>query len=136
MGEVLALGVGQRRQRFGGAANHFRFHREHGCRSAQNEVAGYRVPSSDMGQRESLVPKENKPRHSALPTPEAEAADYIASFTKLSDITEVTHFSDGSMSIVYDKDGRSWHLGIEFNPPFTAAISRYLIANEIEVRRG
>lgn len=78
------------------------------------------------------MPKPNKPRHSA-PTPSAE--DYLAGWD-LATIKEVTHFSDGSMSIIHDLNGWPYHSGIEFNPALTAEIARYLMARGIEVKRA
>jgi hypothetical protein len=78
------------------------------------------------------MPKSNKPRHQG-PTQSAEA--YLASWD-LAEIREVTHFADGSMSIVHDLNGRTYHTGIEFNPALTAEIARYLAARGIEVKRA
>lgn len=78
------------------------------------------------------MPKPNKPRHDG-PTPNAEA--YLADLD-LASIKQVTHFSDGSMSIVHEFNGRTYHLGVEFNPALTAEIARYLRSMGIEVKRA
>lgn len=85
------------------------------------------------------MPKLNKPRHNEREGLEAHgdrtAAEWLDGLD-LASIEEVTHFSDGSMSIVHRLDGRAFHTGIEFNPPLTAGIARYLIAHGIKVQRG
>jgi len=78
------------------------------------------------------MPKPNKPRHGG-PTRNAEA--YLADWD-LASIKEVTHFSDGSMSIVHDLNGRTYHTVIEFNPTLTAEIARHLTSIGIEVKRA
>lgn len=84
------------------------------------------------------MPKTNKPRHSEREGLEAHgdraAAEWLEGWD-LANIEEVTHFSDGSMSIVHRRDGHPIHTGIEFNPPLTAGIARYLAARGVAVQR-
>ena len=50
-------------------------------------------------------------------------------------VEEVSHFSDGSMSVITRENDQMWHLGIEFDPDLTASLAAAFLTIGVPVER-
>jgi hypothetical protein len=81
------------------------------------------------------VPKLNKPRTDAQPSEDV-ARDFLSLHQiDPTEVREVQHFSDGSMSVVMQQGDDLWHLGIEFDADLTAKLALAFKALSIPVGR-
>lgn len=82
------------------------------------------------------MPKLNKPR-SAWQPDERTARELLGEFDiDPGEVKDVRHFSDGSMSIVMQRDEDLRHLGVEFDPDLTANLALAFKALGIRVDRS
>lgn len=81
------------------------------------------------------MPKLNKPRTERTLDPDTARAFLNEHQIEPSEVTEVSHFADGSMSILMQKEGAVWHEGIEFDPDFTSRLSLAFTAIGVPVHR-
>jgi hypothetical protein len=91
------------------------------------------LPSSEP---EVDVPKLNKPRLEAQPDETSARQLLIAHEIDPSEVKEVLHFSDGSMSIVVRRGEDIWHHGFEFDAALTADLALAFKALGVRVERS
>lgn len=82
------------------------------------------------------VPKLNKPRLAAQPSEEAARQFLNAHEIDPSEVKEVLHFSDGSMSVVVQRGDDMWHYGFEFDPALTSELALAFKAVGVRVGRS
>jgi len=82
------------------------------------------------------VPKLNKPRLASLP--DEKAARELLSLHEIdpTEVMEVQHFSDGSMSVIAGRGADLWHSGFEFDPALTSELALAFRALGIRVDRS
>jgi hypothetical protein len=82
------------------------------------------------------VPKLNKPR--SAPFPHEKTARELLSLHQIdpSEVREVQHFSDGSMSVISGRGADLWHTGFEFDSALTAELALAFRALGIRVDRS
>ena len=81
------------------------------------------------------MPKLNKPRTGVHPDREAAQALLAEHQFDPSEVMEVIHFADGSMSIILRRDNALWHECIEFDPALTSQIALAFRAVGVLVER-
>ncbi len=81
------------------------------------------------------MPKLNKPRTEGTLDPDTARAFLNEHQIAPSEVTEVRHFADGSMSILMQKGDAVWHKGIEFDPDFTSRLALAFTAIGVPVDR-
>ena len=79
--------------------------------------------------------KLNKPRASEMPDAEAARAFLAEQRIELLEVTEVIHFSEGSMSILMMRGEALWATVIEHDPDYAAKIALAFKSVGIPVER-